>query len=141
MIAYKYDENMRYIGTQECQLDPLESQMAGHDIWLLPAECTYVAPLEPQDGFYVVWNGEFWEYEEIQSEPEAEPEKYELTEEELRLQKIEQLKLELANTDYKTLKFVDGALTEEEYAEVRAQRAELRRQINELEMTDHERCF
>ena len=46
--------------------------------------------------------------------------------------KIDELKQELKNTDYKCMKFVDGALTEEEYAEVRAYRAELRRKINEL---------
>lgn len=47
--------------------------------------------------------------------------------------KIAQLKEELSSTDYKCLKYVDGALTEEEYADVKAYRAELRRQINELE--------
>ena len=47
--------------------------------------------------------------------------------------KIAKLKGELASTDYKCLKYVDGALTESEYAEVKAYRAELREQINELE--------
>ena len=46
--------------------------------------------------------------------------------------KIMQLKAELASTDYKCLKFVDGALTKKEYAEVKAYRAELRSKINEL---------
>ncbi len=55
------------------------------------------------------------------------------TQEELNAVEIERLKSELASTDYKCLKYVDGALTEEEYAEVKAYRAELRRQINELE--------
>ena len=55
------------------------------------------------------------------------------TQEELNVAEIERLKAELSATDYKCLKYVDGALTEEEYAEVRAQRAELRRRINELE--------
>ena len=56
--------------------------------------------------------------------------------------KIEELKAQLSATDYKCLKYIDGALTEEEYAEVRAYRAELRRQINELEiicMTEKEK--
>lgn len=47
--------------------------------------------------------------------------------------KIAKLKQELASTDYKCLKWIDGALLDEEYDEVRAYRAELRRQINELE--------
>lgn len=48
-------------------------------------------------------------------------------------EKIAKLKLELASTDYKCLKYVDGALTDKEYAEIKAHRAELREQINELE--------
>lgn len=55
------------------------------------------------------------------------------TEEELNATKIAQLKAELSATDYKCLKYVDGALTEEEYAEVKKYRADLRKQINELE--------
>lgn len=55
------------------------------------------------------------------------------TQEELNAIEVERLKAELSATDYKCLKYVDGALTEEEYAEIRAQRAELRRRINELE--------
>ena len=131
MLAYRYDENKYYAGTQECQLDPLESKIAGHDIWLLPANCTFVAPLDQQEGFDVVWNGINWEYKEILVEPEPAP--YEPTEEEIRQQKIAELKMELSATDYKCLKYVDGALTDEEYAEVRAYRAELRANINELE--------
>ena len=46
---------------------------------------------------------------------------------------IARLKAELAATDYKCMKFVDGALTEKEYAEVRAYRSELRAKINVLE--------
>lgn len=55
------------------------------------------------------------------------------TQEELNEIKIAQLKVELSATDYKCLKYVDGALTEEEYAEVKKYRADLRKQINELE--------
>ena len=57
----------------------------------------------------------------------------ELTAEQKTLLEISKLKRELAETDYKCLKYVDGALTEEEYAPIKAQRAEFRRQINELE--------
>lgn len=55
------------------------------------------------------------------------------TQEELNATEIERLKGELASTDYKCLKYVDGALTDEEYAEIKAYRAELRARINELE--------
>lgn len=67
--------------------------------------------------------GEFYEVVEIPSP----------TQEELNAMEIERLKGELASTDYKCLKYVDGALTDEEYAEVREYRAELRARINKLE--------
>lgn len=49
------------------------------------------------------------------------------------LNRIAELKLLLNATDYKALKFSDGALTEEEYAPIRAQRQEWRNEINSLE--------
>jgi len=55
------------------------------------------------------------------------------TQAEINAEKIAELKAELASTDYKCLKYVDGALTEEEYAETKKHRADLRKQINELE--------
>lgn len=55
------------------------------------------------------------------------------TQEEINAGKIAELKAELASTDYKCLKYVDGAISESEYAEIKAYRAELRRKINELE--------
>lgn len=51
-------------------------------------------------------------------------------------EEIWKLKQKLADTDYKCLKYVDGALTDEEYAEVKAYRAELRQRINELQRTE-----
>ena len=66
--------------------------------------------------------GEYYEVVEV-----APP-----TQEELNAIEIERLKSELASTDYKCLKYVDGALTYEEYAEVKAYRASLRARINEL---------
>ena len=66
------------------------------------------------------------EYYEVVPVPEP-------TQEERNAAEIERLKAELAATDYKCLKYVDGALTEEEYAEVRAYRQELRNRINALE--------
>ena len=131
MLAYRYDENKYYAGTQECQLDPLETKLAGHDVWLLPADCTREEPLEEKEGYKVKWNGEAWEYELIPIKEEEKP--HELTEADKKELQIIKLKSELASTDYKTLKWVDGALTDEEYAEVRAYRAELRAKINELE--------
>lgn len=70
--------------------------------------------------------GEYYEVVEI-----ASP-----TQEELNAMEVERLKSELASTDYKCLKYVDGALSESEYAEVKAYRAELRQRINELQRTE-----
>lgn len=52
------------------------------------------------------------------------------------LSEIEKLKEFLNNTDYKALKFIDGALTEEEYAPIREERQKARDKINELELKD-----
>ena len=71
----------------------------------------------------IVDKGEYYEVVEV-----APP-----TQEELNAVEIAKLKEELAGTDYKCLKYIDGALSEEEYAEVRAYRAELRDKINALE--------
>lgn len=49
------------------------------------------------------------------------------------LSEIEKLKEFLNNTDYKALKFIDGALSEEEYAPIREERQKARDKINELE--------
>lgn len=46
---------------------------------------------------------------------------------------IEQLKLQLAETDYKAIKYAEGLLTDEEYADTKAQRQKWRNKINELE--------
>lgn len=67
------------------------------------------------------------EIEKAQAEYENESKKQE---------EIERLKSELASTDYKCLKYVDGALSESEYAETKAYRAELRQRINELQRTE-----
>ena len=47
--------------------------------------------------------------------------------------KISILKEQLAETDYKALKFIDGEFTEEEYAPIREERKACRIKINELE--------
>ena len=46
---------------------------------------------------------------------------------------INVLKKRLFDTDYKAIKYSEGWLTDEEYAEVKAQREEWRKRINKLE--------
>lgn len=75
-VYYTYDsETKKYIGANQSQIDPLESKKAGKTVYCgLPQNATYDKPLEPKDGFDVVWNGSTWEYKEIpQPEPAPEP--------------------------------------------------------------------
>ena len=46
---------------------------------------------------------------------------------------IREIKKKLFDTDYKAIKYSEGWLTDKEYAEVKAQREEWRKRINELE--------
>ena len=68
----------------------------------------------------------------VKTEEEIKAEEVEQHNFEIRLQ-VEELKRELAKTDYKALKLFEGEITEEEYAETRILRQSLRQQINELE--------
>ena len=88
MYAYKYDPDFYYAGQQDCQLDPIATKREGHEVWLLPANCTWQDPLNEKDGYKIKWNGEAWEYEEIPVPPEPEPP----TLEEVKEQKINELK-------------------------------------------------
>lgn len=53
--VYTYDEKTKeYKGEQDARLDPLESQLQGKDIYLLPANATFKKPtLKEKDGFVV----------------------------------------------------------------------------------------
>lgn len=48
-------------------------------------------------------------------------------------QRIEMLKIELASTDYKAIKYAEGWISEEEYAPIKAERQAIRDEINALE--------
>ena len=88
MYAYKYDSVFYYAGQQDCQLDPIATKREGHEVWLLPANCTWEEPLEEKEGYKIKWNGNEWEYELIPIEPEPEPP----TLDEVKAQKINELK-------------------------------------------------
>ena len=130
MNVYKYDElTGEYTGMETAHLDPLESKLKGKNVYLLPANATYTPPLEEKEGFKVIFKGNEWVYEEIpESEPLPEP-----TEEEIKQNRIWELKGKLAETDYIVIKIAEGVATQEEYADVLAKRKEWRAEINELE--------
>ena len=99
MKAYRYDyETSLYVGTQERQLDPVETANTGQEVYLMPANCTTIEPLEEKEGFNIKWNGTEWEYVEIPKEEEPTTEPQELTTE----QKIASLDVQYS-TDKATL--------------------------------------
>ena len=60
MQVYKYDEKTKeYIGTEQALIDPLESELQGKEIYLLPANATFEKP-NLQEGFASVFNDK-WE--------------------------------------------------------------------------------
>ena len=133
MIAYSFcPKSHKFTGTKECQRDPLESQAQGHDVWLLPAHCTFAEPLPEKDGFDRVWNGTAWEYQEI-APVQPEPTEYEKAQ-----ARISELKQMLADSDYVVIKIAEGVSTADDYSEILNSRKAWRAEINELELVvDH----
>lgn len=130
MKAYLYDEETKeFISEVNAQIDPLESQIKGEDIYLLPANASFTPPLEEKEGFKVVFKGDEWVYEEI-PEPEPLPEP---TREELKQARIDELKQNLADADYWGQKYLDGEYTEEEWEVKKATRKAWRKELRELE--------
>ena len=131
-VAYRYDDKGYYIGEITCQLDPLESKLAGKSIYLVPGESTLVKPLKGKEGFKVKWDSDShkWFYEEVIVE---KPEEYVPTEAEKLQMEISQKKGELYKSDYKAIKYAEGFISEEDYAPIKEERQNYRTQINQLE--------
>lgn len=131
MFVYKYDEKGLFVGVDETELDPLESELQGKEIYLLPPNATFDAP-EMKEGFAPVWNGGAWtqiedrrgtkywlpedkhgdparEMKELGSLPDGasltEPEP---TDEEIAAQELAQAKAERAEAVSKIIVEVDG---------------------------------
>jgi hypothetical protein len=80
MIAFTYNNDGIYTGKIDCRMDPLETELRGENIYLLPANATYDAPPEYNpENQYPQWAGEAWEIKAIIS-----PEPVELLPAELR---------------------------------------------------------
>ena len=54
---------------------------------------------------------------------------------EVKQAEIDSLKAQLAESDYKAIKYAEGWITAEDYAPIKAERQALRDRINELEQT------
>jgi len=83
-----------------------------------------------------VQNGDVWTIEDDPTYParkaEEEEEERRRQERQAIIDEVNQLKKNLADTDYCVIKIAEGVATKEEYAEVIAQRATWRERINEL---------
>lgn len=135
-ICYRYDQEKKtFQQSEEMLKDPLESELQGKDIWLLPADCTLIEPPEAKEGFDIIFNGDAWEYKEQEKPKEEEP--YVPTEKEKTQQEIWELKAKLSETDYKILKCSEASLLGKELPydldAVVSERDGWRAQINELE--------
>lgn len=68
MKVYMYNEEGYFEKEDKAPIDPLESDLQGKNIYIMPANSTTLEPLEPKEGFRVKWDGEEWIYE---AEPQA----------------------------------------------------------------------
>jgi hypothetical protein len=74
MQVYHYDEETKeFLYEEKAYIDPLETELKGKDIFLLPANATFLEPLSKKEGFKVVFDGEKWKYAEIKIEVEETP--------------------------------------------------------------------
>lgn len=126
----KESKEREYEGEGTRQIDPLTSEIEGHTVYLMPANCTNVPVIEEKEGFKRFFNLDTNEWFYKEEEKEKEPEPYKPTPLDEARNELYRLKGELQATDYKCLKFVDGCYTEEEYAEIKTQRQALRDAIN-----------
>ena len=131
MKAYSYDESTKkYKGEVDRQRDPLESKLAGKDVWLMPANATLVEPLEEKEGFDIVWHDDHWEYEEVKKDPEPEP--YVPTELDLKRQELWGVEQWLRDHDYVGTKIATGRATIADYADVIAEMTEKAAEVDRL---------
>lgn len=62
MKTYHYDPTTKeYTHSELAILDPLETKQQGREIYLLPANATFIKPI-PADGYATVYNGTAWEH-------------------------------------------------------------------------------
>ena len=136
MKAYQYNQDSKIFETEvECQIDPLETEAAGFDVWLLPANSTFKKPLKEKNGFDVCFDvaAEKWIYIEQEKEEDTP---YIPTPEEEKQARIYELKSQLQATDYKIIKCSECNLAGEplpyDIAALHAERQAIRDEINEL---------
>lgn len=58
--VYGYDEDGFFTQQEVCPPDPLESEIKGEAVWLIPASTTPIEPPTSEPGKVVVWKGTTW---------------------------------------------------------------------------------
>lgn len=125
MVVYIYDNNKKYIGTRQAQIDPLETKKQGKEIYIMPANSTTIKPLELKDGYEIIWNSSNWEYQEIPKPKKPEP--YTPSQQELRKFQIQARLSELSQD------FVQAQLGAE-FSDLEERKTEFKTLHNELRM-------
>ena len=63
MQAYRFHpETKEFLYAKEAQLDPLETDAQGKEIYILPADSTFTVPPIEQKDFARIWSGSEWKY-------------------------------------------------------------------------------
>lgn len=61
MNAYKFNPiTNEYEGIQEAQLNPIQTEKQGKDVWLLPINSTFEIPPEKEEGKAIVFENDNW---------------------------------------------------------------------------------
>lgn len=126
MIVYIYDNNKKFMGSSQAQLDPLETERKGENVYILPANSTTIAPPAQKDGYNIVWNGVSWGYQEIPKPKEPDP--YILTEEDLKRNKIGEIQARLTELSQDFVQANLGAVIND----IESRKAEFKNLHNEL---------
>lgn len=136
-IAYRYKEGDKplYDGTAERQYDPLQSEIDGHDVYLIPANCTLKEPPAEKEGFEIWYDKDKddWYYKEIEKEPEPEP--YVPTPLDEARNELWEYESKLRDMDYIGTKIATGRATIEDYADKIALMSEYAEKVDELRAT------
>ena len=120
--AYMWnDTTFNFESEVDRQLDPLESKIVGHDVWLMPGNSTLTPPPEEKEGFDRHWNKDTEEWEYVEKKKDPEPEPYVPTELDLKRQELWENEQWLRDHDYVGTKIATGRGTVEEYADVIAE--------------------
>ena len=73
IYTYRFDpETFVFICAEEAFLDPLETEQQGKNIYMLPADSTFVEPPVQREGYNLVWDGSAWNHVEIPVDEEED---------------------------------------------------------------------